>query len=99
MSRADLGVHRVLRGCPPWFAEANSLAIGLTLVALVGLSLLAPYSFVDGIFVMNLTGKRGNASAGASCRPLAIPSINRAHSALTVSAEPSWQVYRRIAAA
>jgi len=64
------GCRQQLSICLLWVAEANSLAIGLTLVALVGLSLLAPYSFVDGIFIMNLTGKRGNASAGPSCSPL-----------------------------
>ena len=44
-----------------------ALAIALILVAAVGLTLIAPYSFLDGIFIMNLSGKRGSASAGTFC--------------------------------
>jgi hypothetical protein len=43
---------------------SEALAVALVLVAFVGLTLIAPYSFLDGIFIMNLSGKRGSASAG-----------------------------------
>ena len=44
------------------------------LVSVVGLGLIAPYSFLDGIFVMNLAGKRGNASAG-TLAPVPLPAV------------------------
>jgi len=44
--------------------RSQAIAIDLVLVALTGFVLIAPYSFVDGVFAMEIAGKSAPAVAG-----------------------------------